>query len=44
MDAPPGVYQGAADALAALMLMLEFGMLRQAPSGTRFGCTRRSPR
>jgi hydrogenase-4 component E len=30
MDAPPGVYQGAADALAALMLMLEFGMLRQA--------------
>jgi hydrogenase-4 component E len=30
MDAPPGVYQGTADALAALMLMLEFGMLRQA--------------
>ena len=30
MGAPPGVYQGAADALAALMLMLEFGMLRQA--------------
>jgi hydrogenase-4 component E len=30
MDSAPGVYQGAADALAALMLMLEFGMLRQA--------------
>jgi len=30
MNAPPGAYQGAADALAALMLMLEFGMLRQA--------------
>jgi hydrogenase-4 component E len=30
MGAPPGVYQGAAAALAALMLMLEFGMLRQA--------------
>jgi hydrogenase-4 component E len=30
MNGAPGVYQGAADALAALMLMLEFGMLRQA--------------
>jgi hydrogenase-4 component E len=30
MGAPPGVYQGTADALAALMLLLEFGMLRQA--------------
>jgi hydrogenase-4 component E len=26
----PGVYQGAASAIAALMLLLEFGMLRQA--------------
>jgi hydrogenase-4 component E len=26
----PGVYQGAADVIAALMLLLEFGMLRQA--------------
>ena len=30
MDAPPGIYQGTADALAAVMLMLEFGMLRQS--------------
>jgi hydrogenase-4 component E len=30
MNAAPGVYQGAADAIAALMLLLEFGMLRQA--------------
>ena len=27
---PPGVYDGVANALAALMLLLEFGMLRQA--------------
>ena len=27
---PPGVYQGAANVIAALMLLLEFGMLRQA--------------
>jgi hydrogenase-4 component E len=27
---PPGVYQGAASVIAALMLLLEFGMLRQA--------------
>ena len=26
----PGVYQGAANVIAALMLLLEFGMLRQA--------------
>ena len=26
----PGVYQGAADAIAAVMLLIEFGMLRQA--------------
>ena len=30
MTAPPGVYQGAANVIAALMLLLEFGMLRQA--------------
>ena len=30
MNAAPGVYQGAADVIAALMLLLEFGMLRQA--------------
>ena len=30
MNAPPGVYQGAANVIAALMLLLEFGMLRQA--------------
>jgi hydrogenase-4 component E len=27
---PPGVYEGAANVIAALMLLLEFGMLRQA--------------
>jgi hydrogenase-4 component E len=27
---PPGIYQGAANVIAALMLLLEFGMLRQA--------------
>ena len=30
MGAAPGVYQGASDVIAALMLLLEFGMLRQA--------------
>jgi hydrogenase-4 component E len=30
MNAPPGIDQGTAAALAALMLILEFGMLRQA--------------
>jgi hydrogenase-4 component E len=30
MNNPPGVYQGAANVIAALMLLLEFGMLRQA--------------
>jgi len=30
MNAPPGIYQGAANVIAALMLLLEFGMLRQA--------------
>jgi hydrogenase-4 component E len=30
MDPAPGIYAGAADAIAALMLLLEFGMLRQA--------------
>ncbi len=30
MNAPPGAYQGAANVIAALMLLLEFGMLRQA--------------
>lgn len=30
MNAPPGVYAGVADVIAALMLLLEFGMLRQA--------------
>jgi len=30
MNAAPGVYQGAADVIAALMLLLEFGMLWQA--------------
>jgi hydrogenase-4 component E len=30
MSGTPGVYQGAANVLAALMLLLEFGMLRQA--------------
>jgi hydrogenase-4 component E len=30
MNAPPGIYAGAADVIAALMLLLEFGMLRQA--------------
>ena len=30
MNAPPGIDQGTAAALAALMLVLEFGMLRQA--------------
>ena len=30
MNPAPGVYQGAADVIAALMLLLEFGMLRQA--------------
>ena len=29
-SADPGVYQGAANVIAALMLLLEFGMLRQA--------------
>ena len=27
---PPGIYQGAANVIAALMLLIEFGMLRQA--------------
>ncbi|MGH3298770.1 MAG: hypothetical protein ACRDP7_43965, partial [Trebonia sp.] len=30
MSGAPGVYEGAADVIAALMLLLEFGMLRQA--------------
>lgn len=30
MNAAPGVYEGAANVIAALMLLLEFGMLRQA--------------
>jgi hydrogenase-4 component E len=30
MNAAPGVYAGVADVIAALMLLLEFGMLRQA--------------
>jgi hydrogenase-4 component E len=30
MNGAPGVYPGAADVIAALMLLLEFGMLRQA--------------
>lgn len=30
MNAPPGVYAGVAGVIAALMLLLEFGMLRQA--------------
>jgi hydrogenase-4 component E len=30
MNVVPGVYQGAANVIAALMLLLEFGMLRQA--------------
>jgi hydrogenase-4 component E len=30
MKADPGVYADAADVIAALMLLLEFGMLRQA--------------
>ncbi len=30
MNAPPGIYEGAANVIAALMLLLEFGMLRQA--------------
>jgi hydrogenase-4 component E len=30
MSTDPGVYQGAEDIIAALMLLLEFGMLRQA--------------
>ena len=30
MKAAPGVYEGAANVIAALMLLLEFGMLRQA--------------
>lgn len=30
MNSAPGVYDGAADAVAALMLLLEFGMLRQS--------------
>ena len=30
MNAPPGIYQGAANVIAAAMLLLEFGMLRQA--------------
>jgi hydrogenase-4 component E len=30
MVQPPGIYQGAANVIAALMLLLEFGMLRQA--------------
>jgi hydrogenase-4 component E len=30
MNTAPGVYQGAANVIAALMLLLEFGMLRQA--------------
>jgi len=30
MNAAPGIYQGAANVIAALMLLLEFGMLRQA--------------
>ena len=40
---PPGVYQGAANAIAAVMLLIEFGMLRQALAGTRSGCIWRSP-
>ncbi|MGH3168493.1 MAG: hypothetical protein ACRDN0_21760, partial [Trebonia sp.] len=30
MSGTPGVYEGASDVIAALMLLLEFGMLRQA--------------
>jgi hydrogenase-4 component E len=30
MKGAPGVYEGAADVIAALMLLIEFGMLRQA--------------
>jgi hydrogenase-4 component E len=30
MMSSPGVYEGAANVIAALMLLLEFGMLRQA--------------
>lgn len=30
MNTAPGVYQGAANVIAALMLLIEFGMLRQA--------------
>ena len=30
VQAPPGVYEGAANAIAAVMLLLEFGLLRQA--------------
>ena len=30
MDSAPGIYEGAANVIAALMLLLEFGMLRQA--------------
>jgi hydrogenase-4 component E len=30
MSTAPGIYEGAANAVAALMLLLEFGMLRQA--------------
>jgi hydrogenase-4 component E len=30
MDTAPGIYEGAANAVAAVMLLLEFGMLRQA--------------
>ena len=30
MNTAPGVYEGAANVIAALMLLLEFGMLRQA--------------
>jgi hydrogenase-4 component E len=30
LNSAPGVYDGAADAVAALMLLLEFGMLRQS--------------
>jgi hydrogenase-4 component E len=30
MDTAPGIYEGAANVIAAVMLLLEFGMLRQA--------------
>jgi len=40
----PGVYQGAANVIAAVMLLIEFGMLRQRWPGIRCGFTWRSPR